>query len=273
MAEKSPRMDGSQLVSVQTLVLRAYGRTVQLAGPGEIVQEARARLPSTYRSAQAAAERSWTVHKSGPDWQVLVDGEDVSTHAGSLWAIEAMLSDLELWVAERARGRVFVHAGCAVQDGRAIVLPGYSLSGKTHLTRALVRAGATYYSDEFAVVDRNGRVRPYPRPPGLRSNIWDVPQRIALEDLGGPIGRDPARVGVVAVLRYDPANEWAVAPLTRVKAILELMAHTVPARYAPRRSLHALEQATAQATAIKGTRGDADEAAARLLELLSAQAP
>jgi hypothetical protein len=28
----------------------------------------------------------------------------------------------------------------------------------------LVRAGATYYSDEFAVLDSRGRVHPFPRP-------------------------------------------------------------------------------------------------------------
>jgi hypothetical protein len=87
------------------------------------------------------------------------------------------------------------------------------------------------------------------------------------------VGRGPARVGLVAVLRYDSTSCWNVEPLTRSKAILELMAHTVPAQYAPRRSLQALEKATADAVAIKGTRGDADEAAVRLLEILSAQAP
>jgi uridine kinase len=41
-----------------------------------------------------------------------------------------------------------------------IAIPGRSFSGKTSLVTALVRAGAVYYSDEFAVIDRDGLVRP-----------------------------------------------------------------------------------------------------------------
>ena len=37
--------------------------------------------------------------------------------------------------------------------GRAIVIPGRTFSGKSTLVAELVRAGATYYSDEYAVED------------------------------------------------------------------------------------------------------------------------
>jgi hypothetical protein len=33
-----------------------------------------------------------------------------------------------------------------------------SYSGKTTLVSELIRAGATYYSDEYAVIDERGRV-------------------------------------------------------------------------------------------------------------------
>src|SRR5215217_1450746 len=64
-------------------------------------------------------------------------------------------------VAIRAPERTFVHAGAIEHEGRAIIFPGHSFSGKTTLTEAFVRAGATYYSDEFAVLDNDGRVHPY----------------------------------------------------------------------------------------------------------------
>src|ERR687894_479249 len=47
------------------------------------------------------------------------------------------------------------------RGGRALVRPGPSLSGKTTLVAALVRSGAAYLSDEFAVLDPEGRVHPY----------------------------------------------------------------------------------------------------------------
>src|ERR1051326_6942658 len=67
-------------------------------------------------------------------------------------------SDLQLHVAEMARRCLFVHAGVVGWGGRALVIPGRSFSGKSTLVAALVRAGATYYSDEYAVFDAQGRV-------------------------------------------------------------------------------------------------------------------
>ena len=76
-------------------------------------------------------------------------------------ALDAFESDLQLYVAEEAPRRVFVHAGVVRWRGKAILIPGRSFSGKTTLTAELVKAGATYYSDEYAVLDGQGRVHPY----------------------------------------------------------------------------------------------------------------
>src|SRR3954469_9856881 len=66
--------------------------------------------------------------------------------------LESFASDLHLHVAEMARRRVFVHAGVVALEGRAVMLPGRSHAGKTTLVAELVKAGATYYSDEYAVL-------------------------------------------------------------------------------------------------------------------------
>ena len=60
--------------------------------------------------------------------------------------------------------RVFVHAGVVGWKNRAILIPGKSFAGKTSLVAELVKAGATYYSDEFAVLDFQGLVHPYHKP-------------------------------------------------------------------------------------------------------------
>src|SRR5205823_9671727 len=97
-------------------------------------------------------------------------------------------SDLRLVVAEFARHRVFVHAGVVGWKGKAIVIPGRSFSGKSTLVAELVRAGATYYSDEYAVVDPQGRVHPYPKPLSLRENGAARGKKYAMEELGGRAG-------------------------------------------------------------------------------------
>ena len=85
--------------------------------------------------------------------------------------LDGFESHVQLTVAEHAPRLVFVHAGVVGWNGQAIVIPGLSHSGKTTLVHQLVRAGATYYSDEYAVLDARGRVHPYPRPLGMRSLV------------------------------------------------------------------------------------------------------
>src|SRR5262249_208611 len=91
---------------------------------------------------------------------------------GRSMELEGLFSELEanlqLLAAYRAEGYLFVHAGAVGWQGQAIVIPGRSFCGKTTLVSALVRAGATYYSDEFTVFDAQGRVHPYPLPLSIR---------------------------------------------------------------------------------------------------------
>lgn len=98
-------------------------------------------------------------------------------YAGSVRVVRTMafdeiLQSLEsisrFHVALYAPRRVFVHAGVVGWHDKAIVIPGMSFTGKSCLVDALVRAGATYYSDEFAVFDDRGYVHPYAKPITLR---------------------------------------------------------------------------------------------------------
>jgi hypothetical protein len=183
----------------------------------------------------------------------------------------ALEIDLQLHVAEFAPRRVFVHAGVVGWQGRAILLPGTSHAGKTTLVAALVRAGATYYSDEYAVLDDSGRVHPYTRDPRMRGED-DRTTPVPLATLGGaPAGRTPLRVGLVALARYRAGAPWRPRLLSPGQAALGLLAHTVPARLRPQRALAALRGVMAQAAAWKGTRGEADEAAAWLLDTAARQ--
>jgi hypothetical protein len=87
----------------QTLKLRAYGRTVELVGPKEVVDLAVQLLPSSYRLTSGPAERRWTVQSGhGGQWSTLVDGTALAMHLDPDSATETALSDLELWVAEHA---------------------------------------------------------------------------------------------------------------------------------------------------------------------------
>ena len=181
-------------------------------------------------------------------------------------ALEAFESDLRLYIAERARRRVFVHAGVVGWRGRAIVIPGRSFSGKSSLVAALVRAGATYYSDEYAVFDARGRVHPFPAPLSLRGAEGERPTRHPAESLGGRPGTRPLPVGLVAVSEYRRGARWRPRRLTPGQGVLALLANTVPARERPAAALAALQRVVVAAPVLKGPRGEASEVADALLE-------
>jgi len=126
--------------------------------------------------------------------------------------LEALERDLQLYVSEWARRRVFVHAGVVGWQGREIVIPGRTMTGKTTLVKALVEAGATYYSDEYAVFDEHGQVHPYLKPMSVRKNGDGNAEEILPEALGGTRGVKALPVGLVVATSYREAAPWRPPP-------------------------------------------------------------
>lgn len=181
-------------------------------------------------------------------------------------ALDAFESDQHFYLAEAARNRLFVHAGVVGWGDRAILFPGRSLTGKTSLVMALVRAGATYFSDEYAVLDGRGRVHPYPTSLAIREVGLERARRIPAAALGAAVGTGPLPVGLVVVTRFRHGARWRPRPLSPGEAALALLANTVAARRRPRASLATLRRvAAAGAQALGGVRGEAAEAAEAIL--------
>ncbi len=180
--------------------------------------------------------------------------------------LEALESHVQLTVAEYAPRRIFVHAGVVGWKDRAILIPGMSHSGKTTLVDRLIRAGATYYSDEYAVLDERGRVHPYPRALGMRSPNSFESKKVRAEDIGAAVGSKPLRVGLVVSTNFKDGARWRPRPLSRGKGVLELMANTVSARSQPELALTVLPKALEVAQILKGVRGEATEIVDSILE-------
>ena len=179
--------------------------------------------------------------------------------------VEALEHDLDFFVASAARRRTFVHAGVVALNGCAVVLPGPSLSGKTRLVKAFVEAGATYYSDDYAVLDREGRVHPYARPLSIREGPR---QRVRYEvaELGGRSGTQPLPVGLVVFGRYvTSVRRWRPKVLSPGEAMIGLLENAVNGRTQPELALAALRQVVLGAPALKGSRGEASNVVARVV--------
>lgn len=186
-------------------------------------------------------------------------------------SLKTVLADLErrmkMYVAEMARRRVFVHAGVVGWRGQAIIIPGRSHSGKTSLVAAMVRAGATYYFDEYAVLDTRGRVHAYPQLLQIRKPGSSRQKRLRVEQIGGTTGIKPLPVGIVVVSPYRAGARWRPTRLSAGQAALELLAHTVPARRKPEVVVPTLRSTVSEAIALNGVRGEAEEAARLILEV------
>ena len=178
--------------------------------------------------------------------------------------LQRLESELHFQVALHARTALFVHAGVVGWEGRAILVPGRSRSGKTSLVAALARAGAEYYSDEYAVVDTRGRVHPYPKPLSIRGT-GDVATNIGFDDLGFRVGAAPLRAALIVSTRHEPGARFRPRAAGRGRGLLHLVDNTVVVRARPRFALECLEPVARDAAVLEGIRGDSDEAAADLI--------
>jgi hypothetical protein len=178
--------------------------------------------------------------------------------------LEALRISTHAWAAEYARGAVFLHAGVVEWDGRAIIIPGRSYSGKSTLVAEFLRAGARYYSDEYAVLDERGRVRPFIKPISIRQ----VPsERPALHspDAYGTSGSRPVPVGCVLLTNYKERARWRPRMLSPGEAILGVLDNTIAARRRPRAAITRIRKALANAVVLKGVRGEARDVVKKIL--------
>lgn len=240
-----------------SLVLDLCGVRVRIScDDAAILRQLRAALPARVLGARAARmQRAYSIENARGRWRLLVDGRLQARTRSREGLLGLLESDLTAYVAEQAPRRVFVHAGVVGWGGRAVVIPGRSQSGKSTLVAELVRAGARYYSDEFAVVDSRGLVYPFPTRLALRGGPGR--QRLTAEDLGGRAGRRSLPVGLVLVTHYRPGARWRPRRLSAGHATLALLANTVPARSRPADALRTLARAVQGAESLHGVRGEA----------------
>lgn len=172
-----------------------------------------------------------------------------------------LVGDLQSAMARRAANWTFVHSGAVAIDGRVLLLPGRSHAGKSTLVAALLGTGASYCSDEFAVIDPAGRVHPYSRPLSLRSPV----RRVRADALGGVVVTDSLPVAAVLFTEFVRDANFAMSPISSAEVALRLLTHCLGVRGRPAETMAALQAVGTNARGFVGRRGDADVAAAALM--------
>src|SRR5439155_583822 len=112
---------------------------------------------------------------------------------------------------------------------------------------------ATYYSDEFAVVDDSGLVHPFARPLGIREDFFPAQTNYTAENLGASTGVKPLPLGTAVLCSYEAGARWQPALLSQGQGALELLANSVAVRCQPHQTLRRLQKLVEHAVFFKWT--------------------
>lgn len=171
-----------------------------------------------------------------------------------------------LAIAELSDEKLFVHAGVVEWKDKAILIPGKSHSGKSTLVAEMVKCGATYYSDEFAVIDSQGYVTAYPKPLSLREPGKHIQRNIPIEDIGGKVGNRKLPVGLIVVSQYKQDSIWEPEYLSPGNGLLNLLENTHSALRSPDRAIQSLKKLVTCSRTISSKRDEASDVAPKILQ-------
>lgn len=171
----------------------------------------------------------------------------------ALFMLGELVHDL---VAYNATVGVFVKGAAVLVDGRGVLILGPALSGRSTLLDELVRAGASYWSDRYVVLDRDGRLMRFGEP---QAGADGVPGAGPREAHGAP------EVGLVVLTQYRPDAVWEPERGTAAEAMLALLEQAVPTRDRAAETMGVVRRATEGAVFVQGERGEAAQVAGLLL--------
>ena len=178
-------------------------------------------------------------------------------------------ASVRLKVAEYAVGKVFIHSGAVAWKGNGVILPARSFNGKSTLTAALVRLGALYFSDEYAIIDNTGRLHPFPKDLSLRGRANPYEQvDHSVESIGGRVGKRPVPVKLIVLTSFDERAKWRPKRISKGQAVLGVLNNAVGIRRDPSFVLPVITKMCGSASAFTSKRGHADETARRIIEMI-----
>lgn len=226
---------------------------------------------------------------NGPDVEIryalYFNGVIISGSINAAYVFDHFFWHVNAETARRTGDFVLIHAGAvATPDGKGVLIPGVSGTGKSTLVSGLLSAGFTYYSDEAAAIDPiGGLLHGYPKSITLKDrtvfetfpnlpaaqtdetyveNRWYIVPSQVREDIFGP----PVKVRHVVLSKFAPGEPTAISPVSRASAALALGRNAINIGRYKARILPLLSDLVADAVCYSVVSGDLKEAAAVISE-------
>lgn len=257
-----------------SFAFRAFGATVRVESNdavllGEARNEAAAALNDQLEFLEpehVLPDRTFGLFKVDSVYHLFEDRQPSTYGESRPNFIKFYNAILRIAVGEHSDSLTFLHAGVVSWKEKAIVLPANSFQGKTTFVAELVKLGAEYYSDEYAVIDDSGLVRPFARDLSFRTDGGRTGEMmVSVTSIGGRTGSKPIPIGTLLITWFEPGAAFDPVQLSLGTSIIETVPFAIPLLKQPNRTLDRLQQALGAALRIKSPRGEAREAADQLI--------
>ncbi len=268
-------MDG--ILFTDTLAFEAYGVKIGVrVNDVRAIEKIKKTLPaySTILTAPAQLDHNfsliWNDDADGED-ALYQENEEVARRVDTERLVALLDTCIRMIIGEFAPRHAFIHAGVVGWRGRALIFPANSYSGKTSLVAEMIKLGAVYYSDEYAVIDENGLAHPYPKPLSIRKEGEYEQTDRSVGELGGKQGTEPIPVGMVFLTEYERGAKWEPEILSEGRGVLELIPHSLAIRSNPKFVLNVLNLISKHAIIAKSKRGEVSDFAKLILNFPDSQ--
>lgn len=220
-----------------------------------------------WAESEKEPEVTFSIRETNKGLTLLKNEEELVCDVLPRRLFKTIQTHLHLDVASWSPDFVFIHSGVALSEHGLILLPGSSFAGKSTLVKALTELGCKYFSDEFAVVDREGLVHPFPRPSHIRGERGG--KFIGPRKLGWSDSLTPQPASTIIFTQYVESGEWLPTKLKKARALVRLLEHTVSAKIRTQTSIKLLTKLLDKnPIAVESDRGEAKKAAEQLLSWL-----
>jgi hypothetical protein len=258
--------------SVYHFEVRVFDCSIQVESPCAEVHTVLQRyiFPSLPRISNAVDKPDISIRiiQVADQLQLLADDVVVASSSRAIDLAPDLMRVVDDAVVQRLTTLRAVHAGAVLWCGRALLLPGGTHAGKSSLVTELLRRGATYFSDEYALIDSGGLVHPYPRSLLVRNGH---PEQVPMlpAECNASIGEIPASIGWILSLQYLPSCSWNVMAITQSEALLTLLRNTPHMLEESPDMIRIFERAVTGASCYTGCRSEAADAVDHILRLIN----